>query len=811
MAGDRGRSLQLSLEGRHKADTALLSVGTKRDLAADLEMSPTTITNFFMGRKVARQQFLKICQKLKLKVHEVLESLEVKQSNIDLLVQKVRKQIRPQIQEKCGKMRVLDMVQPIELGKIYTHVNILEKITGRRGLEVSELMRDTDPEKFDRFCLGKVREKRIPGLEAIEKFSKLMILGKPGAGKTTFLKYLAIYYISSKSPASPVPLFITLKDFAEAEGQPDLLNYIKQSILSDVEQHTTPLLNAGKTLILLDGLDEVREAGNSRVLKQIRNFSQQFSKNQLVITCRIAAREYIFEQFTDVEIADFDNEQIADFSSKWFHSKNDPIKAKRFMEKLEEEPPIRELATNPLLLTLLCLVFEDTGSFIKNRAELYERGLEVLLRKWDATRDIEREQVYKQLLIKCKKDLLSYIAYTTFEAGNYFFKQREVTGYINRYIQNLPGASTDPEALKLDSVAVLKSIEAQHGILTERARRIYSFSHLTFHEYFTARKIKEGCNRDDESDPILQVLVSHLTDKRWREVFLLTVSIVDDAESLLRLMKAKIDSLLAKYDKLQLFLKWAYEKSRQSYISYKSEYIRAIYFELELDLESRRNIRRLRFLIEFDFALTGFSSRLSQSECLFSNKGIEIFDSVFNITAIENRQDILLTIYRGRIDEYEDLLSTDIQYECEDISSTDIQYEYEDILSTDIQYEVWCHLKFIPDEQLDEQLYTLFEKIPSNLGSEAMTQWCQVDGPTWLEDLRSLIINHRNIGHDWQFSNTQKDLLQKYYDANKLLVDCLHSDCYVSRAVREEIEETLLLPIAEIEKREQAKKVAPSS
>jgi predicted NACHT family NTPase len=232
-------------------------------------------------------------------------------------------------------------------------------------------------------------------------------------------------------------------------------------------------------LILLDGLDEVRDADNSRVLRQIREFSQDFHQNQFVITCRIAAREYTFEQFTEVEIADFDDKQIADFSGKWFRCKNDPIKAERFLQKLEEDAPIRELATSPLLLTLLCLVFEDSGSFPTNRAELYQNGVDVLLKKWDVKRNIEREQVYKRLSLKRKEDLLSQIAHTTFEAGNYFFKQGEVERYISQYIQNLPHTSTDPEALELDSVAMLKSIEAQHGLLVERARRIYSFSHLS--------------------------------------------------------------------------------------------------------------------------------------------------------------------------------------------------------------------------------------------------------------------------------------------------------------------------------------------
>jgi hypothetical protein len=67
------------------------------------------------------------------------------------------------------------------------------------------------------------------------------------------------------------------------------------------------------------------------------------------------------------------------------------------------------------------------------------------------------------------------------------------------------------------------------------------------------------------------------------------------------------------------------------------------------------------------------------------------------------------------------------------------------------------------------------------------------------------MITHGNIGHNWQFSNVQEELLLKYYDTNKLLVDCLNSDCYVSREIRQEIEYTLLLPMSEIEKRQQGR------
>lgn len=56
----------------------------------------------------------------------------------------------------------------------------------------------------------------------------------------------------------------------------------------------------------------------------------------------------------------------------------------------------------------------------------------------------------------------------TFERGDYFFRQKEIEQHIADYIRNLPDTSKDFEALQLESSAVLKSIEAQHGLLVER-------------------------------------------------------------------------------------------------------------------------------------------------------------------------------------------------------------------------------------------------------------------------------------------------------------------------------------------------------
>jgi predicted NACHT family NTPase len=771
------RSLPASPQGIQAIKKALKrKKWSQTYIAGAVGCSRQTIWSLLQGNPTDCDVFMEVCTQLGLNWEEIAvpespEPEHKESQDTDALVQNVRQRIQPYIQERCGTMRVLDMSQPIGLGDIYTNVNILEKLTGRRGLEVAELIRNADPEKFERFCLGDVRERRVPGLEAVEKFSKLMILGKPGAGKTTFLKHLAIQCIGGKFLGDLVPVFVTLKDFAEAPKQPDLLEYIDRVVPMPCDPSPTPsslelrrhgeglsdspfpgreggrgvrsfvpiqeILQGDRALILLDGLDEVRDTDSSRVLRQIREFSQQFHQNQFVITCRIAAREYTFEQFTEVEIADFDDKQIADFFSKWFHTKNDSIKAERFLQKLKEDEPIRELATNPLLLTLLCLVFEDSGSFPTNRAELYQNGVDVLLKKWDVKRNIERDQVYKRLSLKRKEDLLSQIARTTFEAGNYFFKQREVERYISQYIQNLPDASTDPEALELDSVAVLKSIEAQHGLFVERARGIYSFSHLTFHEYFTARKIVTSCNPYAIDDPTLQGLVSHITEKRWREVFLLAVGILDPADTLLQLMKARIDRLLAGDDKLQQFLKWVDDKARLIEVTYKAAAVRAFYFARNLTLSDDLHPY-------IDIANT-YQARI---HILILKERIEIEGSFVN------------AIDRNFPPDFDPKLSEILQAFVDEVP-------------------------IFEDERPGKEDYL----------------WWQVNGQVLVNQFQKVMIESCYIGHGWKFSDAQKESLGQYYNANKLLVDCLNSDCYVSRDVRQEIEETLLLPIAEIEKR----------
>ncbi len=730
-------------------------------------LSLPTWRRFLGGREpIKANAFKAFCTVLQLNWEEIVdrpppENPQPPNLDIDSVVEEIRQKCHSKIQQLYSKMQLLDIAQPVDVSNLYVEVNILEEITSWQPGEISDLLRDFNPDadNFNRLGLGKVRQKRLPGLDAVKSHSKLMVLGKPGSGKTTFLKHIAIQCDRAKLEANKIPIFISLKNFAEIANV-NLLEYISDEFAScgvEARSQTESVLSQGRGLILLDGLDEVTESDSDAVVRQIRQFVQKYYNNQFIITCRIAAAKYRFhdEAFTCVEVADFNCEQIAAFSINWFVAFSHNLDAgkalaSQFVENLKQQKnqQIRELAVTPILLNLTCLVFQAKADFPSNRAKLYEEGMEIMLRKWDETRGIQRDKVYRDLNFSRKQHLLAFVAATTFERGDYFFDKNQIQQVIADYLANLPDATTDRVQLEMDSEVVLKTIEAQHGLLVERARGIYSFSHLTFQEYFTAKAIVD--NYEAHS---LKKLVIHITDKRWREVFFLAVGMLQKADDLLLLMKQQVDVLVADDEQLQQFLKWVNNKSLSVDFPYKPAAVRFFYFSLLPSLELALNRNPERFL---DPALYLAVKHTFDPAVEFT------LDLVLDLA--------ILPVLDGAIDPALSLAH--------------------DIL-----------LVPVVEPELMQALQELKKQLPHSDGDkEIFRQWWQANGQVWTMELRQIIISYRNIGHDWQFSKQQNSLLRKYYDANKLLVYCLNSGCNVSPAVRQEIEETLLLPIANIQK-----------
>ncbi|OKH41278.1 hypothetical protein FACHB389_05595 [Nostoc calcicola FACHB-389] len=471
-------------------------------------------------------------------------------------MQQVRSRIHDSIQSLHGVMPLWGIDHWVPLGDLFVDVNILESLSSTRRSELDDLWQDfttgnSSYRSLDRIGLGK-EQQRVSGLAILERNTNLMVVGKPGSGKTTYLQKIVTECNDGKLQAQRIPVLIKLREFVDdgckyAYNLEQFLGQLWRLSNAEIEL----VLNQGRVLVLLDGLDEVAGEAGKQIAKEIKRFARAYPQVQVVVTCRTQSQESRFERFDYVEMADFNEEQVRVFTAHWFRTVCADIgagekQAREFLEQLfrEKNKAIRELAITPILLSLTCAVFHQTGKFYSKRSKLYEEGLELLLVQWDKSRSVERDEIYRDLSVERKLELLSYVAVKKFEQEQYvLLEQEELEGYIGEFL----GIE------RRDSRGVLRAIASQHGLLIERAHKIWSFSHLTFQEYLVA---KWFYSLEDWEE-----LVSHITDKHWREVFFLLSGITKNADTLLLRMKQQVDLIMASDSKLQKLLEWIHDKS----------------------------------------------------------------------------------------------------------------------------------------------------------------------------------------------------------------------------------------------------------
>jgi len=452
------------------------------------------------------------------------------------------------IADRYNFIRVFGMSEPIPLRNLYVRTNILEKVSYYKKVSLEELEEAFDQDKRS---FGTTKETRS-GIEVLNELQHYIVLGKPGAGKTTYLKYLALHSIDKDADIRyrKIPIFITLKELSDK--QISLMEYITEhfdlSGLSEAKPFIEQILKNGKCLLLLDGLDEVDEERKNTIIQEIIDYSDKYDGNQFVISCRIAAYNHWFQRFHDVEMADFNEEQIEQFVINWFTAKGEPETGVECFEKMKGNKSLLDMASTPLLLVLLCIAFDENYDFQTNRAELYGEAIQALLKKWDSTRRIKRKEIYRNLTPNRKEQLFSIIAMATFNRGQYFIPELELLDFIQKYIFHLPGAEED--SISIDAEGVLTEMIAQHGIIIPRAKRVYSFAHLTFQEYFTAKFIVEN----QDTGTLKNLVAEHLGDEKWLEVFLLTTSMLPRADAFFKLMQEDINQTIKKDKALIEFL-----------------------------------------------------------------------------------------------------------------------------------------------------------------------------------------------------------------------------------------------------------------
>jgi NACHT domain len=365
-----------------------------------------------------------------------------------------------------------------------------------------------------------------------DRLDRCVLLGDPGGGKTTASNVLMHHFASDEGRR--VPFLVTLRNFA-AEDPPhrSIVGFIEHE-LETLYQCPVPvglvdlLLLTGRAVVIFDGLDELLDAARrADVATRVERFCVEYPLAPVLVTSRVVGYEQARlddRQFTSYRLSGFRDEDVATYAQKWF-ALEAGARADDADAFLAESESIPDLRANPLLLSLMCILYRGAGSLPRSRAEIYEQCANLLLRRWDARRRIHQDLRAGHLL----EPALRHLAWWLFTRANTqpAVTERELVATTAEFLR---GRGFEPEDAAQD--AACEFIQFCRGRMwvfsdagiTAYGERLYAFTHRTFLEYFAAAQLAYD---SDSPEKLARTLAPHVARGEWEVVGELAVQIKD--------------------------------------------------------------------------------------------------------------------------------------------------------------------------------------------------------------------------------------------------------------------------------------------
>jgi energy-coupling factor transporter ATP-binding protein EcfA2 len=373
--------------------------------------------------------------------------------------------------------------------------------------------------------------KRLHKLEQTQQQPlRLLILGKPGSGKTTLMKWIALQCLKKeKAPffSQFIPVFISLKDLGKDPDhtfrKKNIVNLTVQILEEEnisAESFLDHQLKANRLLFLLDGLDEI---GDEKVRREVIQWIQKqyIYKSALIVTSRFsglhrASGLEFREDIPAFAIQDFEMEDVDAFLQNWYRDVEIAVTGELYVQKaveqgekkhkdlmniIKDHDKLKELAVNPLLLTIIAIVHRTRAVLPRERHKLYEECLKVMIELWNlANRKLDISFSYDNSMAHLAK-----IAVLLMESERREIGKKEIEECC------LP--------LEIESQSrdmFLKEMVVKAGLLYESEGK-YGFLHHTFQEFMAAWFFAHGKNQNE--------ILKHHHKNYWQETFKLFVNI----------------------------------------------------------------------------------------------------------------------------------------------------------------------------------------------------------------------------------------------------------------------------------------------
>lgn len=412
----------------------------------------------------------------------------------------------------AGGLRYIDLkgvptITPYapELDEVFVHPHLVSKAPHQVP---AGLIGGPRADTVERQSLGDFLDRRASSL--------VVLLGGPGSGKTTLVRFVAKALCGRRRA---VPVLIPLRDHAAkilAEpgiALPALIRATLGAGLVEPAGWFEQRLRDGACTVLLDGLDEVADAGDRRrIADWIEAQAGHYSRNDFVITAR--PQGYLpapVNGATVLHVHGFDEEQVTHFLKAWYtavlvrdrRAQDAGVRAaaaaEDLLDRLAAAPALRDLVTNPLLLTMIVIVDRHRGALPGSRARLYAEICTMVL--WSRA---ESKRLPTRLSGDDQEALLRVMAFAMMRARVTHLPHAEAVAAIRPVLRRISTAITAERFLG----TVFGS-----GLVAEPEPATYAFVHHTFQEYLAAAHIRETGDT--------ATLVGGVDDLWWQETTVL--------------------------------------------------------------------------------------------------------------------------------------------------------------------------------------------------------------------------------------------------------------------------------------------------